>query len=635
MNFLKNLLTSPSKDIDWFKTLQERVNEKYNFFGHISSNIREFNKIFKNFSDKLDNQFKNFESISHTLEDQYIFDTYKLMYQMIVNRIKEESAFSEGNLKILELHLNNYKNEIDKYNTLKDLGKTLNEEKEALKANKADYHKVGADMETTVKKFVEVNKDTLNNLLPALKNQLNSLVKYPKKSLKKYKDSIQRVNELSIEFNKMQNEVFALLPSFGNEDNQFFSKISKYFLETVQDNFNAIELIKKNMESIKQNEKKNDLNNLINETEQNKNEEQKIYLIQYQSGMEFSKCKDKNEFDLYAKTVETINQSMEDAIFPNYNYDIDLKFFNEGKLVRKIFELEDVDEKIGNEFLDTLDDKQNHRAIFIILSQLRTNSTFHRPKSFIELIGKAFNKMILMANKNEIYDYVKNCIILSQTYFYNDENNNKRYLFEEIKPNKILNNSHFWRDFINAQLKNEFERFKINHSYPNYDFEKGENIPKKIKQKLNQIIFSQLLSFISNLNDFDMDKRLILKIADEFIKKYNYLSESNIEGIYEIISKEKDDIEKLRKEYDSSLESELIKIKEKDEEVIKTEENKIEEKEDLKNEKKIESKIEDIKEEQKEEKKEESTEEKKEEAKEESAEETKDRKKEDDIKNEK
>ena len=152
---------------------------------------------------------------------------------------------------------------------------------------------------------------------------------------------------------------------------------------------------------------------------------------------------------------------------------------------------------------------------------------------------------------------------------------------------------------------------------------------------MNQIIFSQLLSFISNLNDFDMDKRLILKIADEFIKKYNYLSESNIEGIYEIISKEKDDIEKLRKEYDSSLESEIIKIKEKDEEVIKTEENKIEEKEDLKNKKKIESKIEDIKEEQKEEKKEESTEEKKEEAKEESAEETKDGKKEDDIKNEK
>ena len=114
MNFLKNLLTSPSKDIDWFKTFQERVNEKYNFFIHISNNIRDFNKIFKNFSDKLDNQFKNFESISHTLEDQYIFDTYKLMYQMIVNRIKEESAFSEGNLKILELHLNNYKIEIDK-----------------------------------------------------------------------------------------------------------------------------------------------------------------------------------------------------------------------------------------------------------------------------------------------------------------------------------------------------------------------------------------------------------------------------------------------------------------------------------------------------------------------------------------
>ena len=202
--------------------------------------------------------------------------------------------------------------------------------------------------------------------------------------------------------------------------------------------------------------------------------------------------------------------------------------------------------------------------MFIVLSQLRTNSTFHRPKTFIQVFGKAFNKMINMANKNEIYDYVKNCIILSQTYFYDegeDKDKKKKYLFEEIKSNKILNNSHFWRGFIDSMLKLEFDRFKVNHAYPDYDIEKGENIPDRIKRKLDEIVFSQLLSFITNLNDFEIDKRVILKIADEFIQKYKYLSESNIESVYQIISKEKDDLEKLRKEYDASLESEIIEIK--------------------------------------------------------------------------
>ena len=59
-----------------------------------------------------------------------------------------------------------------------------------------------------------------------------------------------------------------------------------------------------------------------------------------------------------------------------------------------------------------------------------------------------------------------------------------------------------------------------------------------------------------------MDKRLLVKIADEFVEKYKYLSETNKESIYQIISKEKGDIEKFRKEYDSSIESEEIEFKE-------------------------------------------------------------------------
>ena len=600
MYFLSRLLPSQGKDVEWFQTLQQRIDEKYKFFDTVCQNMREFNKILKTFSDKLENQSKNFDNISHTLEDQYLYDTYKLIHIKIIENIKAENTYADENLKMLEIHLNKYKAERHIYSELKNIRKNLEEEKEELKTNKTGYHKSGNEMEKKVQAFVESNLNIMNNLPPNLKTQLNGLVKNPKKLLKKYKESIQKVNDLSISFNKKQNELFTLLPFFGNEDNKFFSLLTNTFLTAIQKNSEFLELTKKNLSIIQKNEKKDDLNNFINESLNNKSEEKKVELIQYQSGLEFNKCKDKNEFDKEAKVVETINKTMEDKIFPNYDYEADLKTFQEAKLIKKLFEMKEIDENSGKELLDSLDDKMNHKAMFIILSQLRTNSTFHRPKTFIQVFGKAFNKMINMANKNEIYDYVKNCIILSQTYFYDegeDKEKKKKYLFEEIKSNKILNNSHFWRGFIDSMLKLEFDRFKVNHAYPDYDIEKSENIPNRIKRKLDEIVFSQLLSFITNLNDFEIDKRVILKIADEFIQKYKYLSESNIESVYQIISKEKDDLEKLRKEYDASLESEIIEIK--DEKSVVKKDVKEEKKEEQKEEKKEEEKKEEKKEEEK------------------------------------
>ena len=600
MYFLSRLLPSQGKDVEWFQTLQQRIDEKYKFFDTVCQNMREFNKILKTFSDKLENQSKNFDNISHTLEDQYLYDTYKLIHIKIIENIKAENTYADENLKMLEIHLNKYKAERHIYSELKNIRKNLEEEKVELKTNKTGYHKSGNEMEKKVQAFVESNLNIMNNLPPNLKTQLNGLVKNPKKLLKKYKESIQKVNDLSISFNKKQNELFTLLPFFGNEDNKFFSLLTNTFLTAIQKNSEFLELTKKNLSIIQKNEKKDDLNNFINESLNNKSEEKKVELIQYQSGLEFNKCKDKNEFDKEAKVVETINKTMEDKIFPNYDYEADLKTFQEAKLIKKLFEMKEIDENSGKELLDSLDDKMNHKAMFIVLSQLRTNSTFHRPKTFIQVFGKAFNKMINMANKNEIYDYVKNCIILSQTYFYDegeDKDKKKKYLFEEIKSNKILNNSHFWRGFIDSMLKLEFDRFKVNHAYPDYDIEKGENIPDRIKRKLDEIVFSQLLSFITNLNDFEIDKRVILKIADEFIQKYKYLSESNIESVYQIISKEKDDLEKLRKEYDASLESEIIEIK--DEKSVVKKDVKEEKKEEQKEEKKEEEKKEEKKEEEK------------------------------------
>ena len=59
------------------------------------------------------------------------------------------------------------------------------------------------------------------------------------------------------------------------------------------------------------------------------------------------------------------------------------------------------------------------------------------------------------------------------------------------------------------------------------------------------------------MKDFCLDKRVIIKIADEFIAKYNYLSKNNINTIYDLLTEGKEDIEQLKKEYSPDLEKEL------------------------------------------------------------------------------
>ena len=85
--------------------------------------------------------------------------------------------------------------------------------------------------------------------------------------------------------------------------------------------------------------------------------------------------------------------------------------------------------------------------------------------------------------------------------------------------------------------------------------------------------------------DFGIDKMIILKIMDEFTQKYNYMTSSNQNSLFGIFSNDKEEIEKLRKESnptlenikeisDGNIEENNIKVKLKEENLIK-EEDKI------------------------------------------------------------
>ena len=185
----------------------------------------------------------------------------------------------------------------------------------------------------------------------------------------------------------------------------------------------------------------------------------------------------------------------------------------------------------------------------------------NKSKSLIKCLGKGFDKILDYAEKNKIYDYAKNCIILSQTYYYTESDEKEKiYLSEMIKNNKWLTSQQFWKEFIDYMIKLEFERLESDLNLPSLSSNKKINMTNEIKSRFNEVVFSQLLAYITNMIYFIPDKKIVLKISDEFIKKYDYLSNENLNTLFSIISQDKEEIEKLRNEYNQNKDN----IKEKD-----------------------------------------------------------------------
>ena len=551
MNFLKFFTTTVTKDVEGYEKLQKRINDKSNFLESAFHSFSDLNKSLKDFLKQVIQYNTKFTSIIKSPEEQPIHETCKLIFQKLINDLEQNSIVIDEyrtNLNQLLTHFNQEKNI---YEDLKRINKELDEEKNKLIKNRDTYYKVARDAEKKIKIFVQNNMHNLSNLSPELKTELNNIVSNPIKCYDNYTSSISKVNDLVIKFNNTQNYIFNSLPDLGNEDGVFFFRLVRLYFQCLENCEKYLNSNKKQMNNSKTVETNSALKILIEENENKKRYEKKVNLVQYQSDINFNSCKNRNEFDICANTVDTINKYINKDIFKDYNYNQELKNYEESILVKKLFEEKgELSDDMENNFLASLNDPSIYYTVIIVLSQLRTNNKLNKSKSLIKCLGKAFNKILDYAEKNKIYDHAKNCIILSQTYYYQESNEKEKiFLSEEIKNHKWLTSQEFWREFIDCMIRLEFSRLENDLNLPYFSADKKMNITKEIKSKFNDVVFSQLLAYITNMIYFIPDKKIVLKISDEFVQKYNYLSNSNLDTLFGIISQDKEEIEKLRNEY--------------------------------------------------------------------------------------
>ena len=558
ISFIANLFKI--KDVDGYENLQKRISEKKEFLENSLNYLKNLENSLKDISEKVQNSNRNMTNITFAPEEKNIHDTLILIGLNIHKELDSNFNLLGQIIKHLTTHKDMLIKELNLYEELKKTNKELQEEKEKLKKNKENFHKLGQKVENDIKKFVKNIpdlKDIYENEI--LNYEIQKIIETPKVAFEEYKISLNKTNQLIKTYNSKQLNLFNFFPDISSEEGVFYFRLIKIYLQSLEKQSEYFNLNISNIKNNKSLETNTKLMELIENSQNNKKEEKIQQFIHYQSDLDYHKCENDKEFELSSKSINIIKNFISNDLFPNYDYDIEVKNYKMSQTIKKLFkEKGDINPELANNFMNLINEPNVYKGFFVILSHLRATSKFLKSKELIDLLGKGFNIIAEYSVKNKLYENIKNCIILSQTYYYEDENKNKIYIFEHIKNNKYIKNSRFWRDFIKDMIKKEFIRFESVLPDSNINVEKNINITNKIKEKLNEVVFSQLLTYASNMKDFEFDKRVILKIIEEFVEKYNYISKNNLDNIYTIITQGKEDVEKLRKEYNTSLEDELI-----------------------------------------------------------------------------
>ena len=234
------------------------------------------------------------------------------------------------------------------------------------------------------------------------------------------------------------------------------------------------------------------------------------------------------------------------------------------EIVARLFQK--YNEEDESKLIDYINNPEKHNSFFVILSKFRNNNCLNNNIKLIDTLGKVLNIILNKAYVNQNYEFAKNCIIFSKTFFYNSEDNIRHFLLEKIRDHEWLIKKEFWTNFILININQELNKFlSFYKDITLSDIEKiNEKITEKIKNKLSELLFSQILPYVSNMSEFNINNTLISEIIVEFCSKYRYLNEEKIEGILSIVFKEKKEVNTIKENVKDFLLTENKKDEEKE-----------------------------------------------------------------------
>ena len=488
----------------------------------LSKNIKKANQLKNKYIKNIKDDDEKLKIITNKILEAYhvILTTFQLLFDKIRKKIKNYS----DDFDQLEQKYSNF-NEYKKILKNKDDNKKLLE----LKNN---YHKNGKNLENLA--LITFDKEDSNT------SEFDKLLLKTKESFNKYKNEVNEKNKLKkeynnklFEFNHIYNKVNKILlyNSIKEEFNNYLEQNLKKISEVILDINIEKKLNPKKIEDIRF----RNFNNFKSEDLEKIEHYPSIFIFEY--------CGDEKDYNTFVKAIKYIKKQIGDNnLYKDFDEEKE-KIRNEKRIkiihffdVHKGQEIE-INNENKNELINNLKDLSIHRMFLAIMSKFRIYN--EKNKEWIDLMGECLNIILDTNYKVNNYENIKNCLILSQTYFYiGEENNEKIYLFNQIKDKEFLKDYNFWIKMIEIMIIKQLENFKEINNLKNVDIlrEEEQINDNNIVKKLGDLLFIQILPYINNMLDFKIDKKEIIEVVTYLKEKFKYLTKKDYDTIISVIN---------------------------------------------------------------------------------------------------
>ena len=175
--------------------------------------------------------------------------------------------------------------------------------------------------------------------------------------------------------------------------------------------------------------------------------------------------------------------------------------------------------------------KEDNRVIFIKkLNNFRRYGDLEFPTREYYILGNILNQITNNFKQDKNFDNQFALVILSQTY-YKVENDEKVYILNSIKGNKLFHELDFWNDFINKSILREVEK------NVKYDLKCMKNNTQTIKKQKNfdKLIFAQMFPIIKTMIEFELEDDKLNKLIENLVSYYN-IDETSKKILFDMIN---------------------------------------------------------------------------------------------------
>ena len=579
------------------KLKEEEEKSKKTFEKYLWNKYDYLNKRYKTKLECFENTIEVFNRLLSTLKDVHkvfhsiinknylLFPGSDYTQSIALNMIKKgiELNYSQMTftLDLLKKNLidqfKRHKEEVkvkekDAYNQFIKVINKYVDSRTTLEKNKNKYHQSVKVAELALKNSKSMKVKNIDNsqeskfTIQKLEDKAKELLNEAKKNYDKYLISLKDTNKIREESINKQIQLIKLFQSFEEKDGELITNLLKDIYNRQKEENEAKKNFLENMDkTIKSIDIQSDNLTLINAYNSEDKPDEEIPLIQYKPETDFEKASTPDEFKINHEVILAM-KSVIPEIAPNFEIEKENQKQEMRELSKKIFITnKPFTEEEKKKLMEYLTQKWSQTYFLIYLSKQRTNGRFARTQKLVNDLAEILNLILKSAEKEKDYHAAKNCMILSQTYYFDEKDKEghtkKKYLLEYILNYPWLRTPDFWRGIIEEMITSEAKKYMaLNPNEPSL-FDKDN---KTSVEKLSNICFSQILPYANNMKEFFMDDRLILKIIDEFLEKYHVQKELANTIYSGVISDKLEEIEKMRKEYkeNPNFENELMTLDE-------------------------------------------------------------------------